>query len=244
MRYASYLVPATAIVVLGTGLACKPPKTQEQIQQETQAAFNEGVQAFKDGKARDTNPYVNDKDSKENPHKAKAWFDGWDKAKADKEDADRKAAEEKAAADRRAAEEKAAADRKAAEAEAARKAEAEKMAAYKRAAEAALLDINFAFDKSAIRDTDKPKLQAVADFLKAFPQAKLQLEGHCDERGTIEYNLALGERRAHAAKSYLAGLGIAEDRLATISYGKERPKVTGKNEETWLVNRRCEFKLQ
>lgn len=241
MRYASYLVPAAAVAVVGAGLACKPPKTQEQIQQETQAAFNEGVQAFKDGKARDTNPYVNDKD---NPHKAKAWFDGWDKAKADKEEADRKAAEDKAAADRKAAEDKAAADRKAAEAEAARKAEAEKLAAYKRAAEAALLDINFAFDKSAIRDTDKPKLQAVADFLKAFPQAKLQLEGHCDERGTIEYNLALGERRAHAAKSYLTGLGVAEDRLSTISFGKERPKVQGKDEASWLINRRCEFKLQ
>jgi len=129
-------------------------------------------------------------------------------------------------------------------AEAARKAEAEKMAAYKAAAEAALKDINFAFDKAAIRDADKPKLQAVADFMKAFPQAKVQLEGHCDERGTIEYNIALGERRAHAAKSYLAGLGVVEDRLSTISYGKERPKVQGKNEESWLINRRCEFKLQ
>lgn len=240
MRYASYIIPATAIVVIGSGLACKPPKTQEQIQQETQAAFNEGVQAFKDGKARDTNPYVNDKD---NAHKAQGWFDGWDKAKADKEAADRKAAEDQAAADRKAAED--AARRKAEEAaEAARKAEAEKLAAYKMAAEAALKDINFALDKSSIRDTDKPKLQAVADFLKAFPQAKLQVEGHCDERGTTEYNLALGERRAHAAKSYLAGLGVAEDRLATISYGKERPKVEGKDEASWLVNRRAEFKLQ
>lgn len=244
MRNASFLVPATALVVIGAGLACKPPKTQEQIQQETQAAFNEGVQAFKDGKARDTNPYTNAKDTKENPHKSKAWFDGWDKAKADQEAADKKAAEEKAAADRKAAEELARKKAEAEAAEAARKAEAEKLAAYKSAAEAALKDINYAFDKSAIRDADKPKLQAVADFLKAFPQAKLQLEGHCDERGTIEYNLALGERRAHAAKSYLAGLGVSEDRLATISYGKERPKVQGKNEETWLVNRRCEFKLQ
>ena len=240
MRYASYLVPATALVVIGTGLACKPPKTQEQIQQETQAAFNEGMQAFKDGKARDTNPYVNDK---ANPHKAKGWFDGWDKAKADKEEADRKAAEDKVAADRKAAED-AARQKAEAEAEAARKADAEKLAAYKSAAEAALKDINFALDKSAIRDTDKPKLQAIADFLKAFPQGKLQIEGHCDERGTTEYNLALGERRAHAAKSYLTGLGVAEDRLSTISYGKERPKVEGKDEASWLINRRCEFKIQ
>ena len=75
MRYAPYIVPATALVVIGAGLGCKPPKTQDEIQRETQAAFNEGVQAFKDGKARDTNPYVNDKDA---PHKAKGWFDGWD----------------------------------------------------------------------------------------------------------------------------------------------------------------------
>lgn len=165
------------------------------------------------------------------------------------EEANKKAEEE---ARRKVAEEEA---RKAAIAEAARKAEmekaetarkidAEKLAAFKAAAEAALKDINFAFDKSAIRETDKPKLQAVADFLKANPQAKVQLEGHCDERGTIEYNLALGERRAHAAKSYLTGLGVAEDRLSTISYGKERPKIQGKDEESWLINRRCEFKLQ
>ena len=129
-------------------------------------------------------------------------------------------------------------------AEAARRAEAEKLAAYRTAAEAALKNINFDFDKSDIREADKPKLQAVADFLKAYPEAKLQLEGHCDERGTVEYNLALGESRANATKKYLAGLGVSEDRLATISYGKERPKVQGKDEESWLVNRRCEFKLQ
>ena len=80
MRYGIYIVPAAIVLTLGS-LACKPPKTAEQIKQETQAAFNEGVQAFKDGKARATNPYVNDK---ENPHKAQAWSDGWDKAAAEK----------------------------------------------------------------------------------------------------------------------------------------------------------------
>ena len=150
-------------------------------------------------------------------------------------------------AQKRAAEE--AARRKAAdEAEAARKAaaaaEAEKAAAYKRAAEAALKDINFDFDKSDIREADKAKLQAIADFLKAYPQAKLQIEGNCDERGTVEYNLALGERRAHAAQAYLVGLGVAQDRLTTISFGKEKPKVTGHDEQSWLENRRDEFKLQ
>ena len=150
-------------------------------------------------------------------------------------------------AQKRAAEE--AARRKAAdEAEAARKAaaaaEAEKAAAYKRAAEAALKDINFDFDKSDIREADKAKLQAIADFLKAYPQAKLQIEGNCDERGTVEYNLALGERRAHAAQAYLVGLGASQDRLGTISFGKEKPKVQGHDEQSWLENRRDEFKLQ
>ncbi|BDU76704.1 peptidoglycan-associated lipoprotein Pal [Mesoterricola sediminis] len=135
-----------------------------------------------------------------------------------------------------------------AEAEAARKAAAaaaaEKEAAFRRAAEAALKNINFDFDKSEIREADKAKLQAIADFMKAYPQAKLQIEGHCDERGTVEYNLALGERRSHAAQAYLVGLGVASDRLSTISYGKEKPLVQGHDEKSWLENRRCEFKLQ
>lgn len=166
-----------------------------------------------------------------------------DSAAKAEEEARRKAAAEEAA--RKAAEEEARRKAEAeAAAEAARKAEAEKLAAYKKAAEAALKDINFDLDKSAIRETDKAKLQAIADFLKAYPQAKLQIEGHCDERGTVEYNLALGERRAHAAQAYLVTLGVAEARLSTISYGKERPKVTGHDEQSWLTNRRCEFKLQ
>lgn len=173
--------------------------------------------------------------------------------KAAEDEAARKAAEEEArrkaeaeAAARKAAEEEARRKAEAeAAAEAARKAaEAEKQAAFKKAAEAALKDINFEFDKSAIREADKAKLQVVADFLKAFPQAKLQIEGHCDERGTVEYNLALGERRAHAAQAYLTTLGVAEGRLTTISFGKERPKVQGSNEQSWLANRRAEFKLQ
>jgi peptidoglycan-associated lipoprotein len=137
--------------------------------------------------------------------------------------------------------------RKAAEeAEAARKAaaEAERLAAFKAAAEAALQDINFEFDKSDIREVDKTKLQAIADFLKAYPDAKLQIAGNCDERGTVEYNLALGERRAHAALSYLTGLGVEEGRLATISYGKEKPKVDGHDDASWLINRNDQFTLQ
>ena len=154
----------------------------------------------------------------------------------DELDAQKRAAEE--AARRKSAEEAEAARRAAAAAE------AEKAAAYKRAADAALKDINFEFDKSDIREADKAKLQAIADFLKAYPQAKLQIEGNCDERGTVEYNLALGERRAHAGQAYLVGLGVSQDRLGTISYGKEKPKVQGHDEQSWLENRRDEFKLQ
>ncbi len=125
----------------------------------------------------------------------------------------------------------------------ARLAEQERLAALRRAAEAALKEINFDFDRSDIREIDKPKLQGVAAFLKTYGQVRLNLEGHCDERGTVEYNIALGDRRAHAALRYLAGLGVAENRLNPVSYGKERPKVTGHDDQSWLENRRCEFKM-
>lgn len=118
------------------------------------------------------------------------------------------------------------------------------LAEVQRAASLVLKDINFDFDRSEIRDPDKPKLQAIADFMRKYSTARLMLEGHCDERGTVEYNLSLGERRATAAQRYLIGLGVSEGRLGTISYGKEKPKVMGSNEESWFINRRCEFKLQ
>ncbi|HOD32790.1 MAG: Peptidoglycan-associated lipoprotein precursor [Acidobacteria bacterium ADurb.Bin340] len=239
MRHARLIVPVAAITVLAGALACKPPKTPEQIQQERQAAFNEGYKAFQDGQAKGTNPYANDKD---NPHKMEGWNEGWEKAKSDKEAAEKKAAEEAEAARRR-AEEEARRKAEAEAAEAARRAAAEKAEALRRAATAALLDINFDFDQSAIRNADKVKLQAIADFMKAFPDAKVKIEGHCDERGTVEYNLALGDRRAAAAKAYLVSLGVSESRLETTSLGKERPKVEGHNEKSWLANRRCEFKL-
>jgi peptidoglycan-associated lipoprotein len=144
------------------------------------------------------------------------------------------------------AEEEAARRKAEAEAEAARKAAAElaRMNKYKADAAAALKDINFDFDKSDIREMDKAKLQAIADFLKAYPDAKIQIAGNCDERGTVEYNLALGERRAHSAQNYLTGLGITENRLASISYGKEKPTVQGHDEQSWLANRNCQFTLQ
>jgi len=121
---------------------------------------------------------------------------------------------------------------------------AAKYAEFQKAASAALKDINFDFDMSDIRDGDKPKLQAIAAFMKAFGSARIMIEGHCDERGTVEYNLALGDRRAFAAQNYLSGLGVSRDRVGTISYGKEKPKVMGQNEESFFINRRDEFRLQ
>ncbi|WP_257309532.1 peptidoglycan-associated lipoprotein Pal [Geothrix fuzhouensis] len=240
MRYGTYLVPAAIVLTLGS-LACKPPKTAEQIKQETQAAFNEGYQAFKDGKARDTNPYLSAKEAKENPHKMQGWYDGWDKAKADKDAADKIAAD-KAAADEAAR--KAAADKAAADEAARKAAEVEKAAAYQKAAEAALKTIHFDFDKSDIKEGDRPLLQGIADFMKAYPAAKVEIEGHCDERGTNEYNLALGNRRAAAALAYLKTLGVDEARFTTISYGKEKPLCTEAKEACWSQNRRGEFKLK
>jgi peptidoglycan-associated lipoprotein len=105
-------------------------------------------------------------------------------------------------------------------------------------------NIHFDFDKSFIRDDAKPELQAVADYMKKNADAKVQIEGHCDERGTAEYNLALGERRATSAKKYLTGLGVAAKRLSTISYGKERPMCTDHDEDCWAKNRRAVFVLQ
>jgi peptidoglycan-associated lipoprotein len=128
-------------------------------------------------------------------------------------------------------------------AEAARKAAAAE-AAYKQAAAAALKDVHFAFDKSDILATDKPVLVAIADFMKAYPQARLLIDGNCDERGTVEYNLGLGERRGHAALAYLVGLGVDAKRLSSTSYGKEKPVCTDSTESCWGRNRRAHFTLQ
>ena len=129
------------------------------------------------------------------------------------------------------------------DAELARKAEAERMAAMQKAAAAALRDINFDFDKSDIRDADKSKLQAIADFMRSYGKVRIRIEGHCDERGTNEYNIALGNRRAAAALAYLKALGVADERMDMVSFGKEKPKMAGHDEESWFVNRRCEFKM-
>ncbi len=129
-------------------------------------------------------------------------------------------------------------------AEAARKAAAEAEAAYRRAAEAALKDVHFDLDKSTIREADKPVLTAIADFMKKYPQANVFIDGNCDERGTVEYNLALGERRATATHDYLVSLGVAAGRLSTTSYGKEKPVCTDPVESCWFRNRRAHFSLK
>jgi peptidoglycan-associated lipoprotein len=103
--------------------------------------------------------------------------------------------------------------------------------------------IFFDFDKSFIRLEYRPVLQEKAAFLKDYPDMRVRLEGNCDERGTNEYNLALGERRGSSAKNFLISLGIAADRIEIISYGEERPRGLGHNEASWSQNRRDDFVL-
>jgi peptidoglycan-associated lipoprotein len=107
-----------------------------------------------------------------------------------------------------------------------------------------LKDVFFDFDKSNIRDDQMAPLNENVTALKGNTGTKVLVEGHCDERGTAEYNLALGERRAKAVKDYLVAAGIAADRISTISYGKERPFVAGHDESAWKWNRRGHFVLQ
>ena len=102
--------------------------------------------------------------------------------------------------------------------------------------------IHFDYDKSDIRDDAKPVLDNIAMDLKASPGKYILVEGHCDERGTSEYNLALGERRALTTREYLADLGVDPDKIVTISYGEERALELGHDDSAWSVNRRAEFK--
>lgn len=99
--------------------------------------------------------------------------------------------------------------------------------------------IYFETDRYNIDSADAAALQTQAQYLMQYPNVRVTVEGHADERGTREYNLALGERRANAAKNYLVGLGIEAGRITTVSYGKERPVATGSNEAAWAQNRRA-----
>ncbi len=101
--------------------------------------------------------------------------------------------------------------------------------------------IYFDFDKSFIRAEYRPVLAKKAEFLKDNPDIIVRIEGNCDERGTNEYNLALGERRADSAKRFFISLGISPDRIETISYGEERPLAVGHSEDSWSQNRRDDF---
>jgi len=104
-----------------------------------------------------------------------------------------------------------------------------------------LADIHFEFDKADIRDADRAILTKNAEALKKFDFLKITIEGHCDDRGTVEYNLALGDRRAKAANDYLVSLGVSRDRLKVVSYGKEVPVCQQQTEECWARNRRARF---
>jgi peptidoglycan-associated lipoprotein len=104
-----------------------------------------------------------------------------------------------------------------------------------------LQDIYFDFDSYSVRTEDIPVLKGIAAWLAARPAMKLTIEGHCDERGTTDYNLALGQKRAEAAKDYLVRLGVSDKRVKTVSYGKEAPLDPGHSEQAWTKNRRVHF---
>jgi len=103
--------------------------------------------------------------------------------------------------------------------------------------------IHFDFDKYDLKPEARSVLQAKAQVLKQYPNMRVVIEGHCDNRGTEEYNLALGERRANSAYEFLVLLGVPANRLSKVSYGESRPLDPANNEVAWAKNRRCEFKV-
>jgi peptidoglycan-associated lipoprotein len=109
---------------------------------------------------------------------------------------------------------------------------------------AAMQDAFFDLDKSDLRDDAKAALTADAAYLKAHPDVKVKVEGHCDQRGSEEYNLGLGDRRATAAKNFLSALGIPDERLSSVSYGKDKPLCTEMSEECWSKNRRAHLVIE
>jgi peptidoglycan-associated lipoprotein len=104
-------------------------------------------------------------------------------------------------------------------------------------------DIYFDFDSFTLVDAAKKTLDRKAEFMNRHPDVKVIIEGHCDERGTHEYNLALGERRARSAWQYLVNSGVSQNRVTTVSYGQERPLSNGHDEASWAKNRRCHFDI-
>lgn len=114
---------------------------------------------------------------------------------------------------------------------------------YARRGVSPLARVYFDFDRSDIRPEMRSILQRNAEWLRRHPRVKVVIEGHCDERGTEEYNMALGQRRAETVKNYLVSLGVSPSRLSTISYGEERPADPGHDEAAWAKNRRAEFTI-
>lgn len=108
-------------------------------------------------------------------------------------------------------------------------------------AERPLADVYFDLDEATVRDDARGPLQKNADWLKRWTSTRISVEGHCDERGSAEYNLGLGDRRGNAIKTYLVGLGVPADRISVVSKGKESPVCTDKNEACWQQNRRGHF---
>jgi peptidoglycan-associated lipoprotein len=104
-------------------------------------------------------------------------------------------------------------------------------------------DAFFDYDKASIRDDARSALAKTAEFLRSYPRVAIVIEGHCDERGSTEYNVALGDRRSDAAKDFLVSQGVVVDRIQTVSYGKERPFCTQENEGCWQQNRRAHFRM-
>jgi peptidoglycan-associated lipoprotein len=101
--------------------------------------------------------------------------------------------------------------------------------------------VYFAFDDASLTPEGMARLDAIAAHMKTNTAEKLKVEGHCDDRGSIEYNLALGQRRAESVRKYLETVGIGADRLEAVSFGAEKPAVTGKGEDVWAKNRRADF---
>jgi peptidoglycan-associated lipoprotein len=104
-----------------------------------------------------------------------------------------------------------------------------------------LQDAFFDYDKSDLREDARAVLAKDAEWLRKYPSTKLLVEGHCDERGTEEYNLALGDRRANATKEYLAAMGVSDARVQTVSFGKDKPFCSADNDQCWQENRRAHF---
>jgi peptidoglycan-associated lipoprotein len=164
----------------------------------------------------------------------------------------RKAAEpegptpEQLAAEQRAEQERLAAERAAAERAAAEEARArEEAARAETMAARQILEerIHFEYDRSALRPEAEQLLMRKVAVMRANPDVRLRIEGHTDERGSIEYNIALGQRRAEAARDYLVNFGISPNRLETVTWGEDRPLVRASNEEAWAMNRRSEFTI-